>query len=80
MNKAAVFILAIFTAVSLYAASGGEKLFYEKCVSCHGSSLSLNKTKSKSQWVQTVKRMKKHGLKVSGSQSKAIAEFLSGGR
>ncbi len=59
-----------------------EKLFfYKKCTSCHSGSLSLKQQKkSMEQWMETVKNMKKHGLSISSKDSKAVAEFLSGGK
>jgi len=70
-------LLIIFSAACAFAASQGEDLFYGKCGSCHGTSLSLGKKKTESQWKDTVKRMEKHGLDISGSDTDKIAKFLA---
>jgi cytochrome c5 len=73
-----VFILAVtFVFAFAHAAKSGEDYFYEKCTSCHGSGLSLNKVKSFQQWQKTIKRMKRHGLSINGSTTKSIAKFLA---
>ncbi|PLX65932.1 MAG: hypothetical protein C0603_13230 [Denitrovibrio sp.] len=80
MKKSAITMLFLFVAFIAFAATTGEETFYKKCTSCHGSSLSLKKQKSMKQWSATVKRMKKHGLSISSSESQSVAEFLSGGK
>jgi len=72
-------LLAVLTAFSVYAAADGSDIFYKKCTGCHGSALSLNNKKNESQWASTIKRMEKHGLSISSSETKAVAKFLSGG-
>jgi cytochrome c5 len=80
MKKTVFIILATVLAAGAYAAQSGSNIFYSKCTSCHGSALSLNKKKSTQQWEDTVRRMTKHGLSISSSETKAVAEFLSGGK
>jgi len=75
---AAVIIFTMMTAAMVFAAQSGEDLFYSRCTPCHSSSLSLGKKKDEILWKSTIKRMKKHGAKISSSDTDAIAEFLSG--
>jgi len=80
MKKLVLAILAISTASMVFAAAAGESVFYSKCTGCHGSALALNKKKSQDQWMSTINRMQKHGLKISSDESKAVAEFLAGSK
>jgi len=80
MKKTVLILLSAVLAAVSYAAQSGEDVFYSKCTSCHGSALSLNKKKSVQQWKATIQRMEKHGLSISSSETKAVAEFLSGGK
>ena len=77
--KSIIFVFALLTAASVFAAGTGEELFYSKCTGCHGSALSLNKTKTEKQWLDTIKKMKRHGLSINSAESKAVAKFLFGG-
>lgn len=76
MKKAFIFALLTVFATA-FAASEGENSFYAKCGSCHGTALSLNSVKNEQQWTETIKRMKKHGLNISSSETKSVANFLS---
>lgn len=77
--KISVLFLLLSAFFSAYAASP-QDIFYAKCSSCHGSALSLKAKKTESQWMDTIKRMKKHGLDISGGDAKAVAKFLSGAK
>lgn len=76
-----VFLLAMFSAV-LCVSCGSEpktpadELFLSKCSRCHGSQLALEKKKTYEQWLDTIKRMENFGLEISGSERKAIAQYL----
>lgn len=78
--KTVITVALFLIVITAFAAKSGEDFFYSKCTKCHGSSLSLNKQKSKQGWIQTIKRMKKHGMSISSSETKSIADFLSGGK
>lgn len=80
MKKTVLIFLGAMLALTVYAAENGENVFYSKCTGCHGSALSLNKQKSAQQWESTVRRMKKHGLNISSSETDAVVEFLAGGK
>jgi len=80
MIKPVIIILTLALTLTAFAKISGEDKFYEKCTSCHGSALSLNKKKNKAQWEYTIKRMKSHGMSIKKQETKAIAEFLSTSR
>lgn len=78
MKKTAfITIFALITASAVFAAESGEDLFYKRCTACHSSALSLGKKKDEILWKSTIKRMKKHGAKLSDPDTEAIAKFLS---
>jgi len=73
---AVILILAVSTA---FAAKSAEEIYYSKCSGCHSSGLALKKKKSAKDWESTIKRMKKHGLSISSSETASIVKFLTGG-
>lgn len=78
MKISALIITSLFFAAMLAFAEpvDGSRLFYEKCIGCHGALTSLKKTKSLEDWKSVIKRMKGHGAKVSSKEIDLIAEFL----
>lgn len=71
-----VFIFFLMVSVSAQAESFGEKLFKEKCASCHDLGRSLGKKYSDKTWLSTINRMKRYGLQVSQVQAEEITNYL----
>jgi cytochrome c5 len=78
MTRTAIVIGFLFIFMVAFANADGERKFYEKCTKCHGSGLSLGKTKSLDEWKSTIKRMKSHGMSIKKREMNDIAEFLAG--
>ncbi|WP_265823639.1 cytochrome c family protein [Geovibrio ferrireducens] len=58
-------------------AADGEKVFTSKCAGCHSLELALKKQYDQKKWASTIDRMKGFGLKITGSEASAVAEFLA---
>jgi len=72
-----ILILSMILIISVVAfAATPEEVFYGKCIRCHSSDISLNKADTKSGWQQTIKRMKRHGLRISSGEANSIASYL----
>ncbi|QAR32852.1 c-type cytochrome [Geovibrio thiophilus] len=72
---AVVFVCILITMNA--KAADGEKVFTAKCVSCHSLELALKKQYDQKKWASTIDRMKGFGLKITGNEASAVAEFLA---
>jgi len=56
----------------------GKALFDKKCGSCHGIKKATNQKKNKTEWADTVMRMKnKNGAPVNDDEAKIIIDYLA---
>lgn len=76
--KTLICTLIVFSVSFAFAGSPAENLYYSKCAQCHSGTVALKEKKSKSDWIDTINRMTRHGLDITNKQTDAIATFLAG--
>ncbi|MGE4497502.1 MAG: hypothetical protein AB7E48_06440 [Deferribacterales bacterium] len=81
MKSFIIFLIVVVSVCILITvnakAADGEKIFISKCAGCHSLELALKKQYDRKKWVSTIDRMKGFGLKITGSETSAVAEFLA---
>jgi cytochrome c2 len=63
--------------IFIFANISDEEIFNSKCSACHSIKLTTKKIKTKSEWKNTVNRMKSHGMKIKSNERAAILRYLN---
>lgn len=79
--KYLITIFSIILTINTYSfanskANSFEQTYLRKCSACHGTQIIDNKIKTKKEWKETVKRMKRYGMKISGREKSDVLKYL----